>query len=181
MKEIFLTFARYNRESNQSVISLLKELTHEERDKDRGSFYKSLSGLLAHILGGTAFFLQMFKAAVSHNAAAVQAIASTEGIVIPEGNLSEAQWRQLTDSIAVVDDAFVNFVAALTDADMKAPVKLDWYAGNPPSVPLSFMLQNLIVHGTHHRGQISQILDSLTIANDYSGINVKFLSPNGRL
>ncbi|MDR0759375.1 MAG: damage-inducible protein DinB [Treponema sp.] len=176
MKEIFLTFARYNREGNQTVVSMLNELTYEERDKDRGSFYKSLSGLLTHVLGGTVFFLRMFKTAVLHNVAAVQALASLEGIVIPDGKLSEAQWKQLTADIAVADDAFVNFAAALTDADMKAPVKLEWYAGNPPSVPLSFMLQQLTVHGTHHRGQISQILDSLAIANDYSGINVEFLS-----
>jgi uncharacterized damage-inducible protein DinB len=58
---------------------------------------------------------------------------------------------------------------------MKAPVKLDWYSGNPPSVPLPFMFQQFIIHGTHHRGHISQILDELTIANDYSGINVAFV------
>jgi uncharacterized damage-inducible protein DinB len=38
------------------------------------------------------------------------------------------------------------------------------------------MLHNLGAHGTHHRGQISQILDELKIDNDYSGINVRFLS-----
>jgi uncharacterized damage-inducible protein DinB len=37
------------------------------------------------------------------------------------------------------------------------------------------MLYNLTAHGTHHRGQISQILDELKIDNDYSGINVQFL------
>ncbi|MDR2740659.1 MAG: DinB family protein [Treponema sp.] len=176
MKEVFLIFARYNREANQTIVSILKELSHEEREKDRGSFYKSLSGLLAHILGGTRFFLGIFKAAVPHNATAVQALSQIDKIAVPEGKLSETQWKQLVDDLAAVDDAFVNFVTALTDADIKAPVKLDWYGGNPASVPLSFMLQQLAAHGTHHRGQISQILDSLTIANDYSGINEAFLS-----
>lgn len=176
MKEIFLTFARYNREANQAIISILKELSHAEREKDRGSFYKSLSGLLVHILGGTRFLLGMFKAVVPHNAAAVQALAPLDKIVIPEGSLSETQWKQLEADVAAADDAFVNFAAALTDADLQAPVKLDWYNGNPPSVPLLFMLQQLTVHGTHHRGQISQILDELAIANDYSGINAAFLS-----
>jgi uncharacterized damage-inducible protein DinB len=176
MKEIFLIFARYNREANQTILSILKDLSHEEREKDRGSFYKSLSGLLAHILGGTKFFLEMFKAVVPHNAAAVQALSRLDKIVIPEGGFPEAQWKQLEADLAAADDAFVNFAAALTDEDLKAPVKLDWYGGNPASVPLSFMLQQLTAHGTHHRGQISQILDSLTIANDYSGINAAFLS-----
>jgi uncharacterized damage-inducible protein DinB len=176
MKEIFLTFARYNREANQTIISILKELSHDEREKDRGSFYKSLSGLLSHIMGGTVFFLGMLKASVPHNDAALQAAAPVDKIAVPEGKLSEAQWKQLEVDVAAADDALVNFVAALTGADLKAPVKLDWYGGNPPSVPLFFMLQNLTAHGTHHRGQISQILDELTIANDYSGLNAAFLS-----
>jgi uncharacterized damage-inducible protein DinB len=176
MKEIFLTFARYNREANKTIVSLLKELPHDEREKDRGSFYKSLSGLLVHTLGGTKFFLGMFKTAVPHNAAAVKAADAVDGIALPEGKLSEAQWKQLQADIAAADDAYVNVVAALTDADLKAPLKLDWYDGNPASVPLFFMLQQLTAHGTHHRGQISQILDALNIANDYSGINVAFLS-----
>jgi uncharacterized damage-inducible protein DinB len=176
MKEVFLIFARYNREANQTIIAILKELSHEEREKNRGSFYKSLSGLLAHILGGSLFFLKMFRAAVPHNAAAVQAVSPVDTIVLPEGSLSEAQWKQLAADAASADDAFVNFIAALTDADMKAPVKIDWYGGNPASVPLSFMLQQLTAHGTHHRGQISQILDEQAIANDYSGINAAFLS-----
>jgi uncharacterized damage-inducible protein DinB len=37
------------------------------------------------------------------------------------------------------------------------------------------MLEQHVAHNTHHRGQISQILDSLKIENDFSGINVKFL------
>jgi uncharacterized damage-inducible protein DinB len=176
MKEIFLTFARYNREANQTIVSILKELSHDEREKDRGSFYKSLSGLLSHILGGTVFFLRMLKASVPHNAAALQAAVPIGEITLPEGKLSEAQWKQLEADVAAADNALVNFVTALTDADLKALVKLDWYGGNPPSVPLFFMLQQLAAHGTHHRGQISQILDELTVANDYSGINVEFLS-----
>ncbi|MDR0376358.1 MAG: DinB family protein [Spirochaetaceae bacterium] len=177
MREMFVTFAKYNREANQSIVSILKDLSQEEREKDRGSFYKSLSGLLAHVLGGTVFFLRMFKAAVSHNAAAVEALAPLDAIVIPRDRLSGDQWNQFAADVAAADDALVNFTTALTDADMKAPVTLEWYGGNPPSVPLAFMLQQLTVHGTHHRGQISQILDALSITNDYSGINVTFLSP----
>jgi uncharacterized damage-inducible protein DinB len=65
---------------------------------------------------------------------------------------------------------------ALSESDPGLPVKVDWFGGNPGSVPLSFMLSQLVVHNTHHRGQISQILDSLKIDNDSSGISVLFLS-----
>jgi uncharacterized damage-inducible protein DinB len=42
-------------------------------------------------------------------------------------------------------------------------------------VPAFFLLNNLVAHGTHHRGQVSQILDELKIENDYSDVNVTFL------
>jgi uncharacterized damage-inducible protein DinB len=64
---------------------------------------------------------------------------------------------------------------ALSDSDMALPIKTEWYGGTPASVPLSFMLGQLLVHNTHHRGQISQVLDSLKIDNDFSGINAAFI------
>jgi len=89
--------------------------------------------------------------------------------------LSESQWKELGAALEAVDAAYINMAGALTEAEMPLPVKIDWYGGNPASVPLSFMLSQLVVHNTHHRGQISQILDSLKIKNDYSGIGAEFL------
>ncbi|GHT77915.1 diguanylate cyclase [Spirochaetia bacterium] len=177
MKEFFLMFARYNQQANQSMVSIVDKLSNDEREKGRGSYFGSLSGLLRHTLDVVPFFLNMFKDAVANNAGAVKAIASLEGLAaIPEkGSLTEAQWKQLKANFQTADEAYVRFITALSDADLQAPVKIEWYGGNPASVPLSFMLSQFIVHNTHHRGQVSQILDELKIDNDYSGIDVAFL------
>jgi len=92
-----------------------------------------------------------------------------------EKKLDYAGWKKLIADFKAIDKAYIDFAAALSDEDLTAPVKIDWYKGKPAEVPLHFMLQQLVSHGIHHRGQISQILDSLKIDNDYSGINVKFL------
>jgi len=171
-----LMYAKYNQEGNKTIYGLLGQMSNDEREKDRGSFYGSLSGLFRHLLGGTQFFLGMYKGALGNNAAAVKCISGIESLPkIPEGKLSEAQWRELEASAAAIDAAYVGMAEALKESDLSLPVKIEWYGGNPASVPLSFMLSQLLVHNTHHRGQISQILDSLIIANDYSGINVSFL------
>jgi uncharacterized damage-inducible protein DinB len=171
-----LIFAKYNQAGNKAVMDLLSEMGHEEREKDRGSFYKSLSGLFRHIMGATRFFLGMYKNALSGNAAAVKALSSIETLRdFPEGALNETQWKEVESTAAAIDAAYIAMAEALKESDLKLPVKIDWYGGNPATVPLSFMLNQLVVHNTHHRGQISQILDSLTIANDYSGIDVSFL------
>lgn len=175
MKDIFLMDAKYNGEADKTVFALLDKLSNEDREKERGSYYGSLSGLVRHILGGTSFFLGMFKAALPGNAAALKALAPLEGLSAPEGRLTEAQWKSLGAAFETADDAMVNFIAALSEEDFKAPVKINWYGGNPGAVPLYFMLRQLTAHGTHHRGQVSQILDELKIDNDYSGIGIAFL------
>ena len=60
--------------------------------------------------------------------------------------------------------------------DELAKLPIDWYGGNPACVPLHYLLNIAMVHGVHHRGQISQILDTMGIDNDFSGIDVGLLS-----
>jgi uncharacterized damage-inducible protein DinB len=169
----FLTFAQYNQEANKKVLELLNGLSNDEREKGRGSFYDSLSGLVRHIGGGTLFFAGLFRGALGSSPAA-KALAALEKISFPQGTLDAAAWKQTAAALEAADKALVECAGALTEADLAAPVKLDWYGGNPPDVPLSFMFFQLSVHNTHHRGQVSQILDELKIDNDYSAINVAF-------
>jgi len=175
MKEVFLAFAKYNEEANKAIAGILEKLPNEEREKNRKSYYGSLSGLFNHNVGATCYFLSLFKGAVSDNAEAMKALKHLAKIEELKGKLTEDQWKKLVSFGKIADKALLDFVAALKDGEFEAQVKLEWYKGKPPSVPLRFMLQQLTVHNTHHRGQISQILDSLKIDNDYSGINVKFL------
>jgi uncharacterized damage-inducible protein DinB len=174
-KELFVIFAKYNEEADKAALSVLNKMSGEDREKNRKSYYGSLSELARHLLGGTVFLLGMLKEAAGSNAGALKALEPLAKIDIPKGKLSDAQWKKTAAAIKAADKACVDFAAALGEEDLDAPVKLSWYKGKPPEVPLYFMLQQLVVHGTHHRGQISQILDSLKIDNDYSGINVKFI------
>jgi uncharacterized damage-inducible protein DinB len=172
----FVIFAKHNAEANGSIVKILEKLSNEEREKGRGSYYESLSGLARHILGGVCFFGSMFTKPLAGNAAASKALAGLAAIPRPpEGALTEAQWKDVVAAIDTADKAYVALTEALKAEDLDAPVELNWYGGNPASVPLAFMLQQLVAHNIHHRGQISQILDELKIDNDYSGINVAFL------
>ena len=170
MKETTM-YAKYNLAGNRSVYNILSKMSNDEREKDRGSYYKSLSELFRHNMGATQYFLGMYKGVLKNNDAAIKAIDSIEGVSVPEGTLGDSQWKELDAVLNKIDTAYVKMAEALSDSDMVLVLKIDWYGGNPPEVPLSFMLHQLVIHNTHHRGQISQILDSLKIDNDYSGIN----------
>ncbi|MDR1420264.1 MAG: damage-inducible protein DinB [Treponema sp.] len=176
MKEMFTMFAGYNKEANRTLLGILDKMSNEDREKARGSYYKSLSGIASHILGGAFYMMGMFTDAVGKNPAARKALAALGKVTVPKGKLTEVQWKKLAADIKTADDAFVKLVSALSEAEFSAPVGTDWYGGKPASVPLYFMLGQLVAHGTHHRGQASQIFDKLKIDNDWSGINVKLLS-----
>jgi len=164
-------YAKYNQAGNKAVYDILSGMPCEEREKDRGGFYGSLSGMLRHVTGGTTYFLGMFEPALTGNAAATNALASLPPA--PEkGALDDAQWKKLGDALDAIDAAYVAMAEALNEPDLKLPVKLDWYDGDPESVPLAFMLSQLLVHNTHHRGQISQALDVLKIEHEFSGIHM---------
>jgi uncharacterized damage-inducible protein DinB len=173
MKEIFLTFAQYNDDADKAFVAILDKLSNDDREKNRKSYFGSLSGLARHVLAGTDFFLGRIKDGVPKNAAAQKALQPLAKIeILKEKKLSEEQWKKVTAGIKAADKAYINFVDALSDTDLDAPVK--WF-DKPEEVPLSFALQILTAHNVHHRGQISQVLDSLKIDNDFSGINAKFL------
>jgi uncharacterized damage-inducible protein DinB len=173
MKSILLMYARDTQRADAAVTALLDGLSVEARNENRKSYYKTLSGLAVHALGGTPYFHGMFRAAVPGAAAALKA---TEGLSMPSGDtLDAAQWRQLKENAAVADQATVDFIAALDEADFSRPVKLDWFGGNPDSVPLYYLLGSAYTHGVHHRGQISQILDEMGIEHDFSGLDPRSL------
>ena len=175
MKETVM-YAKYNQAGNRTIYDLLSKMPNEEREKERGSYYGSLSGLFRHVVFGTRLFLGIYKEALGSNVAALKAISGAEKFPMPpEGELTDSQWKKLEDTLKAADAAYIGMAEALSPADLSLMVKIEWYGGNPGSVPLSFLLSQLLVHNTHHRGQISQILDSLKIDNNYSGISAAFL------
>lgn len=173
MKDLLLMYARYNQRATASAIALLDGLSVEARNEDRKSYYKSLSGLATHAFGGAPYFHGLFRSAVPHAASALKA---TEGLKVPEGDkLSAAQWAEFKRAVALGDQTTVDFVSCLGAADFARPVKLDWFGGKPDSVPLHWLLSSSFMHGTHHRGQMSQILDEMGVEHDFSGIDLEFI------
>jgi len=157
-------YARFNRDANKQVCELLGGLSREEREKDRGGDF-SLSGSLLHMAGSTAYFLELYRPALAGNAEASKALSALPELPA-EGPLDDAQWGKLAEAVAAIDAAYLGMASALGEADLRLPVKIDWYKGDPESLPLSFLLGLLVVHNTHHRGQISQTLDEMKIKHD---------------
>ena len=70
---------------------------------------------------------------------------------------------------ALVDAIFVDWMASPTppDSARSSPIGL---AGMPKRYFVRDALDHVFNHQTHHRGQVSQILDELGIKHDFSNL-----------
>ena len=173
MKKVLLMYALYTQQANEKVLQLLDKLSPEERNRDRKSYYKSLTGLAQHNIGSILFFHGLMRPVLPES----KALAGTAKLQMPDSDtLDTGQWAQLKDIAKQTDQATVELLQSLSEEDLNQLLPIDWYGGNPACVPLHYLLNIAMVHGVHHRGQISQILDTMGSANDFSGIDVGLLS-----
>ncbi len=177
MKNTIVMMAKDSKETNKQIMDILDTLSEEDREKKRGSYYGSLSGLARHICGGDIFFLGMFKPYFPDK---IKSLSPDKKFMDHTQPLVKADWQKLKEIFEEAGQAVIDFVSSLDDRDLYVPIKLNWYGGNPDAVPLHFLLNQMIAHGIHHRGQVSQILDECGIDNDYSGIDIA-LMPKGTL
>jgi uncharacterized damage-inducible protein DinB len=171
MRDIFLCHARSMKRANELVLAILDTLPLAARNLDRGSYYGSLHGLASHILGATVYFLKLFRDSLPDKRLL---FASLDGLEVPESNLDEKSFSQIKENFSAADSLVISLIESSTEDDFYLPIKLDWYPDRE-SVPFHFLFNQVIAHGMHHRGQISQILDELKIENDFSGIDRAFL------
>src|SRR5687768_12957653 len=58
--QLFRTLARYNRWMNERLYAVCEEIPDDERKQDRGAFFKSVHGILNHLLLADRIWLGRF-------------------------------------------------------------------------------------------------------------------------
>ena len=88
------TMAAYNRAMNDSVYASAAQLSEEERMADRGAFWKSIHGTLAHLLWADR--IQMFRLAGWPDPA--RAVTDSADMPVPFARMAEE--RRAVDALA---------------------------------------------------------------------------------
>jgi uncharacterized damage-inducible protein DinB len=135
------TFFAYNRWANQRLLKAAGELSGEELNRDlRGSF-ASIRGTLRHLLWGERRWLRFWR----------------EGSFSPD--LSPTDFPDLPSIVASWkshEEEKAAFARELTDEKLLAPCPVD-----EDSYVLGELIQNILTHSTHHRGQVVHMLRQL--------------------
>lgn len=170
MNRMFLMYSKNNEKSDNEVSKILDTLDNDSLKENRNSYYCSLFGLYHHITEANYYFSKLYLQSFPDD----PNLNKLKKIVLPPTDCSPENYKQLRIILPEINKILIDFISSLTNDKLSTPLKIDWYEDRD-SVPLHFILNQHIVHGIHHRGQISQILDELKIDNDFSGIDIKFM------
>jgi len=75
--------------------------------------------------------------------------------------------------VEIIDTAMIDFVTLITEEELDKSIPVTSFNGVENQF-VWFILIQCFTHATHHRGEISQILDEMGIENDFSGLKQKY-------
>jgi uncharacterized damage-inducible protein DinB len=144
------TMARYNRWMNGTIYAAAARLPDAERKRDLGAFFKSLHGMLNHILVGDRIWLGRLTGMPWHPPSLAHELY--------------ADFDELARGRAATDDAIEALAASLTPERLAGPLAYrSLLKPRDVSCPYGFVLMHLFNHQTHHRGQATTLLMQLGV------------------
>lgn len=144
--ENYRALARYNHRMNQQLLDACALLPAAERKRATGAPFGSMHGLWNHLLLTDRAWLARFN-----------------GEPVPFRALDEeicADFEELRAQRDLTDAAIARWVETLSAAKLAAPLRFTSLSNpTPRAVPLWVAATHLFNHQTHHRGQLTALLE----------------------
>jgi uncharacterized damage-inducible protein DinB len=169
MKEIIAALAEYNLNANKKMLGILEGASPQVLTKDMGSYYKTILSTVDHIFFAEVNWLKKFNAFFSYPSLAKSWLVTTDMEEIK--TRAKANSKVLFSLLRDADGLFVNFAGELDEGDLETRVKFKNMKGEDMQRKYWNTIVHILNHGTHHRGEISAMLDMQGVENDYSGFN----------
>jgi uncharacterized damage-inducible protein DinB len=169
MKTLFQAYAKYNKNVNQDIISILKTVPQKKLDRKFKTFFPTIYDLLFHILLSDINWMKRFKTLFG----TYESVKMSKMGSYDEAKLKEelkGDYEKLFGLRGKMDEEMGNFIDELKDDDYTRMLRYKNYKGEDTEKEMWKVLMQMFNHATHHRGQISGLLDMLGIENDYSAI-----------
>jgi uncharacterized damage-inducible protein DinB len=144
----FKTMCRYNRWMNEKIYEVCATMPDEVRKRDCGAFFHSIHGTLNHLLLADRMWLGRF----TQNPVSYPSL----------DHELYSDFEELRRERAKTDAAIESWIASLNEADLDEPlIFTPMSIGREMSFPLGHVALHFFNHQTHHRGQITTLMNQL--------------------
>jgi uncharacterized damage-inducible protein DinB len=161
---IFQNLARYNERANQELLASVARLTGRARRRDMGSWFGSLHGILNHVIICDVNWLRRYRA-LEPDSSVLNDPALDPPNLSWERDLHD-DFKGLGEHRCQVDTLIRAWFDTFPPARYKESFQYHDSVGTPRSALAGQAFEFLFLHQIHHRGQISQILDTLGQPNN---------------
>jgi len=168
-KKVFEILVKYNEITNQEMIKILESVEKNLLTKDLGSYYKSIMGLLNHMLTADVAWLRSLGKYVKSLNFLTELIEKFPQEAIDPQNLFWNSLKEFKTARIEMDQILTRTVQTMSDSDYDATITISGRRGERDYIIWKIFL-HLFNHHTHHRGGVAVLLDQLGIENSYSNL-----------
>ncbi len=146
----------YNQWMNARLYEAANKLTVEVIKEDKKAFFGSILGTLNHIMVGDILWLRRFATHPSHP----QALELVRQLDTPT-TLTQILYEDfslLTKMRTKLDSDIVAWTDELTEQDLETDLTYANTKGIVSTRPFGFLVMHFFNHQTHHRGQVTTLL-----------------------
>lgn len=163
LKPHFELMSRYNQWMNENIYEAASKLSDEQRKNDQGAFFGSMHGTLNHILVGDIIWLKRF----ADHPAKFDALNPVRALNNPTtlSQILHDSFDDLKAARIAMDGMIVNWCRTMDESDLTVALNYHNTKGEPHVKNFGHLVQHFFNHQTHHRGQITTLLNQ-------SGIDV---------
>ncbi len=169
MKTVFQALARYNGSVNRSILELIEPLSKEQIMMQTKAYYPSVFETLLHNLIADLNWLKRYRGAFKEN----RALNDTNILSLDDKALRkefESDYKKFFEYRRQMDDLIIRFANDLDETKFDSIIKYKNYKGEDMEKEIWKTLLHLFNHQTHHRGQVSVLLDLVGVDHDFSSM-----------
>jgi uncharacterized damage-inducible protein DinB len=141
------TMAAYNAWMNQKLYAICADISDEKRKENLGAFFQSIHGTLNHLLFGDRVWMGRF---------------TQQPFPYKIGQELYANFDELRHQRQLTDQQIINWTKTLSPTWLAQP--LTYTSGidsKTRTLPAWLLMTHLFNHQTHHRGQLTTLLNQL--------------------
>jgi len=166
MKAVLEKMALYNAKAGEAMLGILAKAPAALGTKDVGAYFKSIDGITEHMAWANALWLRRYSGFGTYTCLATSALLARPLDEI--GAEIKGNREKTLTLFRESNELLSRFVSELPAGEFDKRVHYRTTDGNELERTLWHTIFQVLNHGTHHRGEISAILDMNGVANDFN-------------
>lgn len=169
MKQLFIAYSRYNRETNAAIAKLISESTIEELLKKSNSYYASIIDSVLHVMKSDCKWFSRLSQVCTENfldPVPIEKIQNFDYYTFRSGKITITELIEIRKTM---DAQIEKFIEAVHENQFTGQITIP-FGPEQSTKELWMLLMQWFNHQTHHRGQISLQFELIGKDNDYSTV-----------